>query len=131
MGQRSEVLQQLLQDRQRNGKGQNPHREDNVPDSTCTSIYYDMVARTQAPHIVMILHLQLCIKCLEPTLLNWCEGMLVNIKAQLTKVKKGKNQICGYGSFLVSFFFEKIIVMRPIILDYVAYRLPTQLRMMR
>ncbi len=45
----------------------------------------------------------------------------MNVKAQLIKVKRGKNQICGYGSFLVSFFFEKIAVMRPIILDYVAY----------
>lgn len=46
--------------------------------------------------------------CLTPTVFNWCEGLLANMKNQLTKCKTGCLKQFGYGSILVTFFLEHV-----------------------
>jgi hypothetical protein len=47
------------------------------------------------------------VQCLEPTLFNWSAGFLRNVKEQISRCRTGQKQF-GYGSFLVSFFLERI-----------------------
>jgi hypothetical protein len=49
---------------------------------------------------------------MAPTMFNWCEGLLENMKDQLTKCKTGRLKQFGYGSILVSFFLERVPTMR-------------------
>lgn len=64
-----------------------------IEDLTLQTLAYTIirVAGTQALHIVTKPHLELCIICLEPTFFNWCEGMLMNVKSQLMKMKRSRN----------------------------------------
>ena len=84
------------------------------------------VAGTTLPHSVTKKYLDLDQKCMQPTLFNWCEGTLANVREQLTNMKRGKIKKFVYGSLLVNFFFEKILVMGPMSLDYVVYPPPTE-----
>jgi hypothetical protein len=52
------------------------------------------------------------VQCLEPTLFNWSAGFLRNVKEQVSWCKMEQKQF-GYGSFLVSFFLERIPQMQP------------------
>jgi hypothetical protein len=52
------------------------------------------------------------VQCLEPTLFNWSAGFLRNVKEQVSRCRMGQKQF-GYGSFLVSFFLERIPQMQP------------------
>jgi hypothetical protein len=52
------------------------------------------------------------VQCLEPTLFNWSAGFLRNVKEQISRCRTGQKQF-GYGSFLVSFFLERIPQMQP------------------
>jgi hypothetical protein len=45
---------------------------------------------------------------MEPRVFNWCDGVLGNMKTQLTKRKNGDLKQFGYGSILVSFFLERV-----------------------
>jgi hypothetical protein len=47
------------------------------------------------------------VQCLEPTLFNWSAAFLRNVKEQISRCRNGQKQF-GYGSFLVSFFLERI-----------------------
>ena len=53
------------------------------------------------------------IECLEPKIFNWSAAVLVNLKDQLSRCKNGKQKLFGYGSILVSFFLERIPLLRP------------------
>jgi hypothetical protein len=52
------------------------------------------------------------VQCLEPTLFNWSAAFLRNVKEQISRCRNGQKQF-GYGSFLVSFFLERIPQMQP------------------
>jgi hypothetical protein len=52
------------------------------------------------------------VQCLEPTLFNWSAAFLRNVKEQISRCRTGQKQF-GYGSFLVSFFLERIPQMQP------------------
>jgi hypothetical protein len=52
------------------------------------------------------------VQCLEPTLFNWSAAFLQNVKEQISWCRNGQKQF-GYGSFLVSFFLERIPQMQP------------------
>ena len=43
------------------------------------------VAGTRASHLNSISHMLYALQCMEPTIFNWCEGMLVCLKNQLKK----------------------------------------------
>ena len=47
------------------------------------------VARTRSAHLTTRSHMLYALECMEATVFNWCEGMLVNLKTQLDKCKQG------------------------------------------
>ena len=52
------------------------------------------------------------LECMEPTVFNWCEGMLVNLKTQLNKCKRGTLTQFAYGDVVVSFILQRVLHMR-------------------
>jgi hypothetical protein len=49
---------------------------------------------------------------MDPRVFNWCEGVLKRMKKQLTKCRNcGLNKF-GYGSIFVSFFLERVPILR-------------------
>jgi hypothetical protein len=64
------------------------------------------------PHMDFQSHFQYAIECMEPKVFNWCEGVLKNMKKQLTKCRNGQLKQFGYGSISVSFFLERVPVLR-------------------
>lgn len=85
------------------------------------------VAGSLGPHLASKSQMKYALECLGPTIFNWCQGLLVNLKDQVTKCKTGRNKQFGYGSILVSFFLERVPLMRP----QVPYPKPTKPRMKR
>ena len=50
---------------------------------------------------------------MDPTIFNWCEGMLACLKSQLNKCKRGTLKQFGYRAMLVSFMLQWLPHMRP------------------
>ena len=44
---------------------------------------------------------------------KWIEGLLVILKYRLTKCRRGELNKFGYGTIVMSFFLERIPLMRP------------------
>ena len=53
------------------------------------------------------------LQCMEPTVFNWCESMLVCLKKQLTKCRRVTLKQLGYGAMVVSFILKWIPHLRP------------------
>ena len=47
------------------------------------------------------------------TYYGWAHMMLVSLKRQLSLCKREVNHDCAYGTVFCSFFFEKILTLRP------------------
>jgi hypothetical protein len=71
------------------------------------------LAGSTGPHLASKSQMVYAIECLEPRVFNWCGGLLVNLKDQITKCKTGRQKQFGYGSLLVSFFLEWVPLMHP------------------
>ena len=61
------------------------------------------VAGTRDTHVTSRSPMLYALHCMEPTSFNWCEGMLVFLKNQLNKCKRGTLKQFGYGVVIVSF----------------------------
>ena len=48
------------------------------------------------------------LECMEPTIFNWDEAVLSQMKEQLSKAKGGRKKNFNYGSILISFALEQI-----------------------
>ena len=68
---------------------------------------------TRAAHLTSRSHMLYALLCMEPTIFNWCEGMLACMKSQLNKCKKGTLKQFGYGAVVVSFILQWVPHMRP------------------
>jgi hypothetical protein len=57
-----------------------------VEDLSLRIILYTIthVVGSAAPHMDLQIHFQYAIECMEPRVFNWCEGLLKNMKKQLT-----------------------------------------------
>ena len=55
------------------------------------------------------------VECMAPTIFNWSEGLLVILKDQLTKFRRGELKKFGYGVGVVSFFLEIFPLVRPVV----------------
>jgi hypothetical protein len=84
-----------------------------VEDLSLRTILYTIthVAGSASPHMALQSHFQYAIECMEPRVFNWCEGLLKNMKKQLTKCRTGRLKQFRYGSILVSFFLERVPVL--------------------
>ena len=53
-------------------------------------------------------------------LYDWCTALLINMKQKLTSIRKAKTKHFGYGTILMTFFFEKIPVLRPRVISTIS-----------
>lgn len=66
---------------------------------------------------------------MQPTMFNWCKGVLANLKGKITKEKKGWLKHFGYGAIVISFFLERIPILHPkISMDMAGPRDPRMLQ---
>jgi hypothetical protein len=70
------------------------------------------MAGSPAPHMVLQSYFQYAIECTEPRVFNWVDAMLCMVKKQLTKCRRGNLKQFRYGSLLVSFFLERVPLLR-------------------
>ena len=61
------------------------------------------VEGTRSAHITTRSHMLYALQCMDPTVFNYCEGMLVCLKDQLNKCKRGTLKQFGYG-VVVAYF---------------------------
>jgi len=80
---------------------------DNLPLRTILHTMAHIVG-SQALHKVLKSQFQYAVDYLTPTMFNWCEGLLANMKRQLTKGKQRKLKQFGFGSILVALFLEHV-----------------------
>jgi len=71
------------------------------------------LAGTVTIHVANRSYMQYALECLEPTVFNWSEVVLSQIREQLNKEKGGKKKNFSYGSILISFALEWIPLMQP------------------
>ena len=71
------------------------------------------VVGTRSTHLTTRSHMLYALKCTDPTVFNGCEGMLVSLKDQLNKCKRGNLKQFGYGAVVVSFILQRVPHMRP------------------
>jgi hypothetical protein len=64
-------------------------------------------------HLASRSQMAYALQCVEPTLFNWSTTFLHNVKDQILRCRMGQQKQFGYGSFLVSFFLERIPQMQP------------------
>jgi hypothetical protein len=70
------------------------------------------MAGSTTPHMVLQSYFQYAIECTEPRVFNWADTVLRSIKRQLTKCRRGNLKQFRYGSLLVSFFLERVPLLR-------------------
>jgi hypothetical protein len=80
-----------------------------VQDLTLQTILFTIVCMVGSVslHMALQIYFQYVVECTEPRVFNWCDGLLRNIKTQLTKSKNEDLKQFRYGSILVSFFLER------------------------
>ena len=85
-----------------------------VQDLTLRTIHFTIaqMAGSFAPHMALQSYFQYAIECSEPRVFNWADVVLHSIKKQLTQCRQGALKQFGYGSLLVSFFLERVLVFR-------------------
>jgi hypothetical protein len=85
-----------------------------VRDLTLRTILFTIarMAGSSAPHMVLQSYFQYAIECTEPRVFNWADVVLRSMKRQLTKCRRGNLKQFGYGSLLVSFFLERVPLLR-------------------
>lgn len=59
-------------------------------------------------HVAIISYMKYGGEFLQPTIFNWSEGVLVNMKEQLYKAREGMLKNFGYSYILVSFSLERV-----------------------
>lgn len=64
-------------------------------------------------HVATKSQLLLAIDCFQPHIFNWCKGVLHQVKAELAACKTRAQREFGYGTLIVSFFLERLPVLRP------------------
>ena len=65
------------------------------------------VAGSASLHQASTTQMSIAVECLVH-LYDWCTTLLINMKKQLTSIRKEKTRHFGYGTILMTLFFEKI-----------------------
>ena len=71
------------------------------------------LASTVTLHVANKSYMQYALVCLEPTIFNWFEAVISQIKEQMNKAKGRRKKNFSYGSILISFALEHIPLMQP------------------
>ena len=73
--------------------------------------------------------MMIVVECLQGSIFDWCLGVILIMKKQLSDCKRGRRKNFGYSSILVAFFFERVSRLSPALPLLV--RSPRQPRMSR
>ena len=68
---------------------------------------------TTTQHVISRPLMYYALECTRPTVFDWCTGLQVSVRAQLTTCKTWQKENFGYGSLICSFFFERIPSLSP------------------
>ena len=68
---------------------------------------------TRSSHLTTRSHMLYHLQCMDPIMFNWCECMLLCLKNQLNKCKRGTLKQFGYRSMIVYFILHWVPHMRP------------------
>ena len=71
------------------------------------------VSRSHGAHQASRAHMLYSVEAMAPTVFHWAEALLVVFKKQLTKCIHGELKRFGYGTIIMSFFLERVPVLRP------------------
>ena len=63
--------------------------------------------------------MSIAVECLVH-LYDWCTALLMNMKQQLTSIRKKKTKHFRYGTILMTFFFENIPGLRPKVISSIS-----------
>ena len=63
--------------------------------------------------------MSIAVECLTHVY-DWCTTLLLNMKQQLTSIRQAKTKKFGYGTILMTFFFEKIPALRPRVISTIS-----------
>ena len=77
------------------------------------------VAGSASLHQPSRTQMRIAVECLTH-LYDWCTSLLMNMKQQLTSIRKVKTKHFGYGTILMKFFFEKIHGLRPKVISSIS-----------
>ena len=85
-----------------------------VQDLTLRTILFTIACMdgSTAPHMDFQSYFQYSIECTEPRVFNWLDAVLFSVKRQLTKCRRGDLKQFGYRSLLVSFFLDRVPLLR-------------------
>lgn len=77
------------------------------------------VAGSTSLHQASCVTMSLAVDCLT-IVFDWCTTLLINVKKQLTSIKKSNTKHFGYGTILCTLFFERIWGLRPKVLSTIS-----------
>jgi hypothetical protein len=85
-----------------------------VDDLSLRTILYTIthVVGSATPHLDLQSHFQYVIECKEPQVFNWSDDLLKIMKKQLTNCRTSQLKQFEYILILVSFFLERVLVLR-------------------
>ena len=57
--------------------------------------------------------MRLAVDCMQGALYDWCSGVILIMRKQLSDCKRGRRKNFDYSSILVAFFFERVPGLSP------------------
>ena len=73
------------------------------------------VAGSSSLHLATQNQMRIAVECLQGDLFYWCSGVISIMKKQLSECKRGWRKNFSYSSILVSFLFERVLALSPIV----------------
>ena len=77
------------------------------------------VAGSASLHQASRTHMSIAVECLIHVY-DWCTALLLNMKQQLTSIRKTHTKHFGYGTILTTFFFERVPALRPKVISTIS-----------
>ena len=71
------------------------------------------IARSTTPHLATKGQMHYALISMDGVVYNWCMGLLVSMKDQFTRCKRGQQKQFGYALILGSLLFQRLLVTQP------------------
>ena len=71
------------------------------------------LAGAKSQHVATKAQMLLALDYMQPQVFDWCDGVVRRVRAELTACKTRTQREFGYGTLVVSFLLERILLMRP------------------
>ena len=67
----------------------------------------------KSQHVATKAQMLLALDCMQPQVFDWCDGVVCQVRAELTACKTCTQREFGYGTLIVSFLLDRVPLMRP------------------